>query len=70
MEQSEKAKRLLDLLDQAPKGAKATINFLGSVMEPEEMRDVLEWMSKMYRAIEETASDYQLTLELTESAQT
>ena len=74
MEQSEKAKRLLDLLDQAPKGAKATINFLSSVMEPEEMHDVLAWMAKMYRAIEKTAgeatSDGQLVLQLTEGPPT
>ena len=59
MDPSEKAKRLMNLLDQAPKGAKAIINFLSSVMEPEEMHDTMAWMAEMYKAIQETSSDAQ-----------
>ena len=59
MEQSEKAKRLLDLLDQAPKGAKAIIRLMCSVMGPEEVHDTMAWIEKIHRAVQETSSDAQ-----------
>ena len=59
MDPLEKAKKLLDLLDQAPKGARAIINLMCSVMGPEEMHDTMAWIEKMHRAIQETSSDAQ-----------